>query len=125
MANLTEKHPRIRGEPLDLADAHTPFDRSPPHTRGTRIHVALVCSMVGRSPPHTRGTHVIDDRAQQFLPLTPAYAGNPPASHDGRARQAAHPRIRGEPEIEIDPDHDAVPLTPAYAGNPTPPASRW
>ena len=118
-SDVSEVHPRIRGEYLPVQEPDDPLQGSPPHTRGIRF--APVPRVSGRR-------------------FTPAYAGNTSTLTRIPRKTQVHPRIRGEYSTSRillmssagSPPHTRGiqllnvmhnPLlwfTPAYAGN-TPP----
>ena len=74
-ASSLRKHPRIRGENLELVDVCEEFLETSPHTRGE---------------PGCDGLTDVEGRN------IPAYAGRTRHPAKGGGRRRKHPRIRGE-----------------------------
>ncbi len=125
LSHQVAAHPRLRGEHLN-----------------TNTHLEAV---QGSSPP-ARGTHKLAAKWLHNLGLIPACAGNTTCATSGGQTRAAHPRLRGEHNIEErnqrdvagssppargthvadDDDYLLIGLIPACAGNTRwPSLTRW
>ena len=69
-----EDHPRVCGEHSHELEHVVALQGSSPRMRGTPV-LLCVCSFVGSSP-RMRGTRSINNAAQHFNGIIPAYAGN-------------------------------------------------
>ena len=89
-----EDHPRVCGEHSHELEHVVALQGSSPRMRGTPV-LLCVCSFVGSSP-RMRGTRSINNAAQHFNGIIPAYAGNTHASVTGERAKRDHPRVCGE-----------------------------
>ena len=92
-------HPRSRGE--NVRDQLSPIlrDGSSPLTRGKLDRVRR-SGALGGSSPLTRGKRPRGQRQLRWERLIPAHAGKTGAVVVSQSRNAAHPRSRGENEVQ-------------------------
>ena len=131
-------HPRSRGEHQSAPAARRSLLGSSPLTRGALGDLAGVAHRRGLIPAHagstcplpaclgggrgssplTRGAPGRAHRRSQTRGLIPAHAGSTPPNMPGTAGQWAHPRSRGEHELEVDQFFDLLGSSPLTRGAP-------
>ena len=88
-------HPRARGEHRDRIPPKL-LNSDHPRARGEHEVVSGALAKITGSSPRTRGTPHPEARTQAPRRIIPAHAGNTPSPPLHCAREADHPRARGE-----------------------------